>query len=204
MPIDPARKALQKAAEDHAADLLKDFIKRTPDAAGLGATVQVRLYKKRPKGFSRVPVEVVDGLIASKAYRALSNAKIVERIQARFPDFEVDEQFMDREVPAYLRKEIRGMLARNGTPLDLKTHDTLSKIKLALRGNALRRSTNSVFSVTVSFAEEAVVIGERAYKIVTDAKGYRRITVGGQKLRVDVLEALVGKPSCPPPSIVKL
>lgn len=195
MPTDPARKKIEQDADEAVGEFLKGYIARTPGAEGLGATAQVRVYKKRPKGFSREPVTVVDGLIASRAYRSWTNAQIVASIQARYPGFEVDEQFMDRPIPPYLRKTIAGMLGRNETPLDLKTYDTLSKIKRALNGNALRRSTNRVFSVTISFAEEAVIVGERAYKVVTDAKGYRRITVAGQKLRVDVLEALVGKPS---------
>lgn len=195
MPVDPARKALEEDVNEEVAQFLKGLIERKPEAKGLGATAQVRLYKKRPKGFSREPVVVVDGLIASAAYRRWTNAQVVASIQARYPGFEVDEQFMDRPIPPYLRKEIAGMLGRNETPLDLKTYDTLSKIKRALNGNALRRSTNRVFAVTLSFTDEAVVVGDRAYKIVTDANGYRRITVGGQKLRVDVLEALVGKPS---------
>lgn len=194
MPIDQARKALEKDAEKEVFDFLKGFIERTPGAAGLGATAKVRVYKKRPKGFSREPIIVLDGLIGIAAYRAWTNARIVQSIQSRYPGFEVDEQFMDRPLPTYLRKEISGMLGRNETPLDLKTYDTLSKIKRALRGNELRRSTNRTFSVTISFAADAVVVGETAHTIFTDAKGYRRITVGGQKLRVDVLEALVGKP----------
>jgi hypothetical protein len=196
MPVDQARRrALQQEADKEVAEFLKAYIARTPGAEGMGATATVRVYKRRPKGFSRVPIQVVDALIASAAYRAKTNAQIVEGIQGRFPNFEVDEQFLDRPLPSYLRKEIAGMLGRSGTPLDLKTYDTLSKIKGALRGSALRRTTNRAFSVTVTFAADAVVVGDRAYKVITDAKGYRRINVAGQKLRVDVLEALVGKPS---------
>jgi len=180
MPTDPARKKIQQNADEAVGEFLKGYIARTPGAEGLGATAQVRVYKKRPKGYSREPVTVVDGLIASAAYRAWTNARIVASIQARYPGFDVDEQFMDRPIPPYLRKAIAGMLARNETPLDLKTYDTLSKIKRALNGNALRRATNRVFPVTISFAEEAVIVGDRPYKIVTDAKGYRRITVAGQ------------------------
>jgi hypothetical protein len=196
MAVDQAaRRALQKEADAEVAEFLKGFIARRADAVGMGAAAQVRFYKKRPKGFSRAPVQVVDALIASAAYRAKTNAQIVEGVQARFPGFEVDAQFLDRPLPPYLRREISGMLGRNGTPLDLKTYDTLSKIKKALRGNTLRRTSNRAFTATITFAAEAVVVGERAYKIVTDAKGYQRITVAGQKMRVDVLEALIGKPS---------
>jgi hypothetical protein len=194
MPTDPARKKIEQDADKEVSEFLKGYIARTPGAEGLGATAQVRVYKRRPKGFSREPIMVVDGLIAIAAYRKRTNAQIVASIQARYPGYEVDKQFMDRPIPPYLRKTIAGMLGRNETPLDLKTYDTLSKIKRALRGNELRRSTNRTFSVTISFAADAVVVGETAHTIFTDAKGYRRITVGGQKLRVDVLEALVGKP----------
>ena len=175
-------------------EFLKAYIARTPEAKGLGATAEVRLYKKRPKGFSREPVKVVDALIASAAYRGWTNAQIVASIQARYPGYEVDEQFMERPIPSYLRREIGQMLGANGTRLDLKSCDTLSKIKRALCGDALHRSTDRTYSVTISFADTAVVVDGYARTIFTDAKGYRRIMVGGQQLRVDVLEALVGKP----------
>jgi len=82
MPTDPARKKIERDADEAVDEFLKGYIARTPGAEGLGATAQVRVYKKRPKGFSREPITVVDGLIASKAYRGWSNARIAASIQA--------------------------------------------------------------------------------------------------------------------------
>ncbi|WP_395670855.1 hypothetical protein [Phenylobacterium sp.] len=195
MPVSEARRALQLEADKKVSEFLRAYVERTPGAAGLGATAQVRFYKKRPKGFSRVPIQVVDSLITSKEYRSRTNKQIVAGIQARFPSFHVEEGYLDRPLPKYLLREIQGMLGRNETPLDLKTYNTLSKIKKGLTGQALRRKANRSVSVTVTFTPEAVVIGDRPYKIFTSDKGYKRIAVGDQKLRVDVLEALLGKPS---------
>lgn len=196
MSVDQAQKRrLQSDADKAVAEFLKDYIAGKPGAVGLGATAQVRFYKKRPAGFSRVPVQVVDALIASAHYRSKTNKQIVEGVQARFPTFEVEAGYLDRPLPKYLLAEIRAMLARNGTPLDLKTYDSLSKIKRGLRGATLRRAAKRDVTVTVSFTDDNVIVGDRAYRVVTDAKGYGRIAVGDQKLRVDVLEAFLGKPS---------
>ena len=79
--VDQVRKrAMQKDADKEVAEFLKAYIARTPDAADMGATAQVRFYRKRPKGFSRVPIQVVDALIASKDYRKRTNAQIVAGI----------------------------------------------------------------------------------------------------------------------------
>ena len=184
MPVDPARRKIEQDAEKAVEVFLRGYMEQRPEANGLSATAKVRLYSKRPKGFSREPIRVVDGLIASVAYRGRTNAQIVAGIQARYPGYEVDEQFMERPIPAYLLPEISRMLGANGTRLDLKIYDTLSKIKRALRGDALRRSTDQTFSVTISFADNAVVVDGQARTVFTDAKGYRRIKVGGQQLRV--------------------
>jgi len=196
MSVDQAQKRrLQSEADKAVAEFLKGYIAGKPGAEGMGATAQVRVYKKRPAGFSRVPVQVVDALIASTDYRSKTNKQIVEGIQARFPTFEVEAGYLDRPLPKYLLAEVKAMLGRNGTPLDLKTYDSLSKIKRGLRGATLRRTAKRDVTVTVSFTDEGVIVGDRTYKAVRDAKGYRRIAVAKEKLRVDVLEALLGKPS---------
>lgn len=183
--------AEQREAKKAVATFLKSYLQGRPGTSGLSGNADVRLYPKRPPGFERHVAQVVGGLLASADYRSWTNARIVEGIQKRYPNYAVPKGLLDRKIPSYHLTRIRGMLGANGTPLDLKVYDTLSKIKGALRGRAAASKATKTVDVTVAFTDEALIVGDRKYKIVTDKNGYRRIKVGDQKLRCDVLEALL-------------
>ena len=186
--------AEQREAKKAVAAFLKSYLNGRPGASGLSGLAEVRLYPKRPPGFERYVIQVVDNLIASRDYRSQTNARIVEGIQSRHPNYAVPKGLLDRKIAPYHRKAIRGMLGSNGTPLDLKIYDTLSKIKGALKGKAIAIKATKAVHVRIAFTDAAVVVGDRSYKIVTDKQGYRRIKIGGQQLRCDVLAELVTRP----------
>lgn len=192
MAVDRAKiLALQRGLQAETSAFAKGSIGNVDGASGLGVSVTLRVYTRRPQGFRRVPIEIVSSLTASQQYRAFSNKEIVARIQSRFPAYPVDAGLMDRPIEKYHLSEISKMLSLNETPLDLKVHNTLSRIKIALRGSAIIRREQCSFTKKFTFSDDAVVVGDRPYTIFTDAKNYKRISVNGHKLRVDVLRELL-------------
>lgn len=200
----PARKQLsfhqermQAVIRDAARLAELAYREANPQAGGLKTKSEIRVYLKRPKGFSGHPSRLVEVMLSSRIALREPNKAFVERLQARYPTYRVPIGLMSYPVPPRELERISKLLKAGGRDIDLKLNNTLSKIKLALRAKDITASTQRTYNLQLAFGNKSVVANGVNLTVSHDAKGYDRIRLGvGDKrqwLRCDVLELLAMK-----------
>lgn len=200
----PARKQLsyhqermQAAIRDAAQMAEKAYRNQNPQAGGLKTKSEIRVYLKRPKGFSGYPSRMVYGMLNSPIALREPNKAFIERLQAQYPNYRVPIGLMSYPVPPKELERISKLLKASGRNINLKLNNTLSKIKLALRAKDTVASTQRTYNLQLAFGDKSVVANGVNLTVSHDAKGYDRIRLGvGDKrqwLRCDVLELLAMK-----------
>ena len=175
-------RAMRKAEADYRAS--------HPQANSLRTTGEVRVYRRPPRGFYSYPARTVALLLDSKMALAEPNAAFIERAQNEFAPYVVPGDLFTRQLSPRVIGLIAKVLAGRNVLLDLKRHNTLSKIKKALRARAAGKEEGVAYDLKLVFTPDAVIAGDKRYPIYHHKGGYQRISVGEQKLRVDVLKAL--------------
>ena len=184
------RKAVQEAVEKHQ--------EQNPDALPFKALARVVVVRKKPKGFESVPLEMVENFLTSKAYLNLTNQQLIEQLAHKWSPFPISAGFMDKPLSARQLGRIGNRLSKVGIYFDPLRHKSLSKIKRAIQAGKKAEDAVRKVAAEVTFGSDFVTVAGKQFAVSKDAKGYRRIKVGDQKLRVDVLEALFdisGSPS---------
>lgn len=177
------RKALREAEAAYRA--------QHPEAGAVSVLSELYVYAKRPKGFSSYPADVTGWFLTSREALREPNTATVARLQAKHHPFEVPPNLLTRPLPPKAIEQVRKVLTSHGKNLDLKANDTLSKIKRALRAAESANEASSTYQAIASFGAKMVVVNGVEYPTVTHQNGYRRIRVGRDWLRCDVLEALL-------------
>ena len=167
----------------------REYKTRNPEAAGLRVKSAIATYKPRSKEVRDLGVRAVALFLYEPETRGLSNAalalKLGQLVGAKVPANILTERFSDRQIGL-----VEEHLKLSGVSLDLATHHTASKIKIALNAIGKSASAHLKCTVTVTFADDVVTVGDRAYRIQRGG-GTPRIHVGAKKLNVDVLKALL-------------
>lgn len=178
-----AARAMRQADEDYKA--------RHPDASGLKLRAQVNAYKPRLPDVRDVPVKAVALFLSEPSYLRKSNAEIALHLAQEVTGRKLPANILTERLRASHRKRIEKLCLDRKVTLDLDAHDTVSKIKKALRSLMTAQTAPSRFVGEVTFSSDAVTVGERSLTIQR-ANGVSRIDVpGGGKLNVDVLRRLL-------------
>jgi hypothetical protein len=185
------REGLRRVLSNAIRDAEASYRSEHPEAASLRTRADILVWRKRPRGFSRHRIDLVRLWLDSPATLAETNDAVVERLKQKFNPHPVPASILTREIPSGAKKEISELLAQRGRALDIARHNTLSKIKRALRAQEATEAAPCVHRVNVTFAAAAVIVGDRSYPVTPHANGYGRIRVGRQWLRCDVLETLL-------------
>lgn len=164
-----------------------------PQAGALRTKSDIYVYRKPPKGFYRYRVEIVQTMLESRSAREEPNSAFIARMNNRFTPHVAPANFLTRPLPRIAIKQIEELLRRKGVWLDLRKHNTLSKIKLALRAKMEAPSSARDYVLPISFRADAIVVGDAMLSVYKHEAGYSRVRVGKQWLRCDVLEELVRK-----------
>jgi hypothetical protein len=178
-----AARAARQAGEDYKAQF--------PDASALKLRTQVNAFKPRLPDVRDVPVRAVALFLSERVYLQKSNAEIVLHLAKEVTGRRLPANILTERLGASHRKSIEKLCLDRKVTLDLDAHDTVSKIKKALRSLTIAKEAPSKFIGEVTISSDAVTVGERSFKIQR-AEGVPRIDVpGGGKLNVDVLRRLL-------------
>jgi hypothetical protein len=181
------REAARKAEAAYRAD--------HPQAGALRTKSDIHVYRRPPKGFYRQKVDIVETWLTSRLALQETNAAAVSRLNDKFTPYAVSANYLTRPLPKSTVTAIQKLLAENGMWLDLRKHNTLSKIKRALRAAVDAKSTARHYQVAIAFNEDALVVGDTRLPVYQHPAGYLRVRVGKQWLRCDVLEELAQRAS---------
>lgn len=161
-----------------------------PEAGAISVKADLFVYPKRPKGFSSHPAIVAEWFAVSREALRETNGATVARLQNKFAPYPVPANLLTRPLSPRALEQVGKKLAEHGKVVDLKANNTLSKIRGALRAKASAGAADASYDVQMTFAPDVVVVGGVEYPVQTTSTGYRRIRVGRDWLRCDVLEAL--------------
>ncbi len=188
---------MQKAIRDAARLAEIAYREANPQAGGLKTKSEIRVYLKRPKGFSGYPSRLVAVMLNSRVALRQPNKDFVEGLQAQYPTYRVPIGLMSYPVPPMELERISKLLKAGGRNIDLKANNTLSKIKLALRAKDSVSSTQRTYKLHLAFGHQTVVVNGVNLTVSRHNSGYDRIRleVDGKRqwLRCDVLELLAMK-----------
>lgn len=167
------------------------YCARNPGASNLKMGGDVFVYRRPPKGFSEHPVIIVTRML-SKLYGKKTNAEIVADLSRDFPGYTIPMGIMYKPLSKRAKGKVAKVLNDFKRPIDLECHNTLSKIKQEIWARDAADDSHASVTVTVAFADnEVIVAGKPAYKVYEHKAGYKRIRVGAQWIRCDVLQELL-------------
>lgn len=181
------KEVVTKAATDEALRFKLD----NEDALPYKAITFVRIVRNAPSNYFKQPVIMVGDFLDNKAYVAQTNVQLTQIVANRVTPYPVPANFMDKPLSAKQLNEIGTLMAQHGLAFDRNAQNSLSKIKLAIQAGKSAADAELVFKGTLTIGPRFVTVGTKRLAVCHDDKGYRRIKVGSQKLRVDVLQALL-------------
>lgn len=184
------RKGMAAAIRQAQRDAERRYREAHPEAGAISVKADLFVYAKRPKGFSAHPTLVAEWFAVSREALRETNSATVARLRNRFAPYPVPDNLLTRPLAPKALDQVGKVLALHGKSVDLKVNNTLSKIRGALRGKASAQAGDASYDVQMTFAPGVVVVGGIEYPVQTTSTGYRRIRVGRDWLRCDVLEAL--------------
>lgn len=191
------RKQLNAAIKLVTENIVRSYRANNPTANDLSTMVATRVYAKRPKGFSSYYHTVVVAMLASSEALRQSNALYIADLQAQYPTYVIPKGLMSRPIPAKAKAKLVQLVKASGRSIPSTSYDSLSKIKLALRGSDVQALGARSYRPSFIFGDDEVSINGKPMTIFRNAKGHPRIRVAigkeRQWLRSDVLEALLGE-----------
>jgi len=172
-----------------------------PAAIALGATVQSRIFSKRPPGFTKVYTKLIE-VVLWRSSAVLTQKAILDVVKAAFPPY---AKYLNANVwtrplqPADFSKMKRqiscGELAGKVSLTGVKSLSDFRKAVSAAR--SVVSSLNS-YDVRFTFADDKIVVGKTPFATeIKSAAGKKypsfRFTHNGTRysLRVDALQALM-------------
>lgn len=180
--------------KEHVAKRLKESVEefkgKNEDALPYKIIPNLMVVRKVPKEVLDQPYALVRNFLESKVFQSYTNEKIMEVVASRVAPYVLPSSFMDKPLSAKQLKAIGGMMTTAGLAFDPKTQKSLSKIKLAIKAGKAASAAELTFTGAITFGPDFVTVGSKRYPI-SDANGYKRIKIGSQKLRVDVLQAFL-------------
>ncbi|QTD54616.1 hypothetical protein [Parasphingorhabdus cellanae] len=182
-----------KAANMELQSILKDaadqWFANQPDNARLTMSPDKRVYRARPKGFSKAISNVCVLLVESTLFRRKTNQQIVEHLQGLFSGYPVSITVLNKPLLPSHKTAIQSALNGKGWKIDLDRQNTPSKLKRALRAIAAGQEATDkrTFDATVIFTTSSVIVNDREYKISSEG----RIRKNGRWIAVDTLESLL-------------
>lgn len=177
-----------------AARNLKDA---NPEYQDLLYSAELRSYRKTPRGWSKHPERIVNGLLTNQSFRRATNREIVAKVAEWFAPYQPSESIMTRRLTASARKAIQARLNEHGVNITVRPDDTLSKLKKAIRAGPREDEAKTV-SGSVEITEDFVIANGKPYRIDKSRKHPAiRVTLEGKRpyLRCDHLKALLAGPS---------
>lgn len=169
-------------------DMLANWLAQQPDKDKLKIARDGRIYAKRPEGFSVAVKQLACNLVISSMFRAKTNEQLVDWLQQKFPNYAVPKGVLTKPLLESHTSAVETALKEHGFSIDLKTYNTPSKLKKALKAAKSVSSTASyrTFAPTITLADHSVVVNERELKIIGG-----RIRAGGRWISVAALENLL-------------
>jgi hypothetical protein len=185
------RRGMASAAARAAKQAGEDYKAQFPDASALKLRTQVNAFKPRLPDIRDVPVRAVGLLLSEPWHLKKSNAELVRHLAMDVTGRKLPSNILTERLGASHKKRIGQMFEERNIAIDLATHDTVSKLKKALRSLRAADDAPSKFVGEVTFSRDAVTVGTRSLTIHR-SNGVPRIDVpGGGKLNVDVLRRLL-------------
>lgn len=167
------------------------FKQENEDALPYKVIPLFKVVRNAPKAYYEQPVTVVRNCLESKDFLYSTNAEIMEIVAGRVAPYPLPASFMDKPLSPKQLKAIGSLMANAGLMFDPKAHKSLSKIKLVIQAGKAAADAVVRFTGSLSFGKGYVTVGTKRYPFNSDGNGLKRIKVGSQKLRVDVLQAML-------------
>ncbi|MDD3021337.1 MAG: hypothetical protein PHX61_10255 [Alphaproteobacteria bacterium] len=164
---------------------------------GLVSVTQVKAYKKKPKGYSKVSLEAVKLILMCDGLNRTQKS-IADELAAKHHEFGITPRIWQRPLPNYewkaIQTRVRGDLGEKG---DVSGCKTLSEVRKRLISINRQVRVENEFNKKIFITKDSVIIGKATYPIESKGAGkYKysviRVAVGGkrQAIRLDALEAL--------------
>jgi hypothetical protein len=167
-----------------------NFKDQNEDALEYKVIPQIKVVRKAPPQLHGVPVRLVNAFLSSKVTLYSTNEQIMETVSEWVFKYQFPSNFMDKALSRKQLTDIEKIMADKGLAFDRKRHSSLSKIKLAIQAGISASEAEIIYNGTIAFGKDYIVVGTKRFPFTPDAD-YRRVKVGSQKLRVDVLRALL-------------
>jgi hypothetical protein len=178
------------------------FKDENEDARKYKIVPQLRVMRKVPPELYGVPIRVVNSFLGSKVSLYSTNADMMETVRGWIPHHDFPSNYMDKRLSPKQLTDIASIMAGKDLLFDIKKHNSLSKIKLAIQAGQSASDAEIVYKGTIAFGKDYIVVGSKRFPFATGAD-YHRVKVGDQKLRVDVLRALLEAGNLPSSSSKK-
>jgi hypothetical protein len=182
---------LAEASRNAALAEAKAFREANEDALPYQVIPMVKVVRKRPPGYHNIPVAVVERFLGSPQYLSTTNEAILEGLAAKWAPHPLPKNLMDKGLSAAQLRAVAAVLAKAGLAFDPKAHKSLSKIKRLIQAGNAAADAELSYTATITFGSDCLTVGSKRFPFKPDANGFSRIKVGTQKLRVDVLQALL-------------
>lgn len=194
------RTAKLAAQRNHAVELARivsiaaknaeaEYRRDNPGAVEVRVSRDIFAYVKRPRGFANYAQQMVDMFLAQRETLTWNNARLSEQVGLNF-GFDAPVSLMTEQLTASQKRKVETTLGQWEMSLDLRKHNTISKIKLALRAHFSAERSKKKFTGTVHFTDNEVIVNGKRRVIQKTDKG-PRIHVGKQWVNVDRLKALL-------------
>jgi len=166
-----------------------NWLECQPDKAALSISPDRRVYRARPRGFSKAIGNLCVQLVHSAIFRNNTNEQIVAHLQGLFPDYPVSKNILSKPLLDSHKSAIRIALRDHGWQVDFNKQNTPSKLKQTLKAIAAGREApgTRVFKPKIVITNDTVVVNEREYSISSEG----RIRKGGRWIAVQTLENLL-------------
>lgn len=166
-------------------------------AGSVSCQLDLRVYAKRPRGFSGHPSRIVQLMLDHPRILNEVNSKYIDRLTVQYHPYVVPANLMTRPITPAELKKVRDIVAKHGVILDRDTK-SLSAVKLALKARNNLASSERVYDVKLAFSDETLTVNGKSFAVSPHVAGYSRVRVEvNNKMRVwircDALEALAGR-----------
>lgn len=188
-------KRIQAIGFADGANGVKRYKARYPEAASILHDLRSIAYRAKPKGYGNYVTSMVEVWLESKLAVFETNRADVERMNAHFETrrFNPNNHF-SRLIPIRLRERLKTAFAAKGVPLDVRTIDTLSKVKSCAKAAKGYESASRRFGGLGVISGNVLIVGNRTFAIEPH-NGHNclrlRIKSKRVRLRLDALEHLV-------------
>jgi len=183
VPVDHGAELRRRALEAVKA-VEQEYRTNNPGAATYGLSSEIHSYLKRPKGFKDYAHQMVDRFLVDPTVLRWSNEKLASSVELT-TGFKAPKSLLTEKLTASQKKKIEAVLGRRAITLNLREHDTMSKIKRALLAFQSSADAKFRFDGSIVITDDLVIVNGKQ-RAIQRAK-VNRIHVGKLFLNVDVL-----------------